>query len=370
MTSSIFLGDLQLSASQGLTEADLVNSVGGGAPTGILSSQYYDDVQTTGDLQLEQFVSVTFPSGGVVGDAQYNVLDYDGNSLSVIAGEQCLGQSSPTTAISVAQMPPTLPGGSLFESPEPPTVVTPGEGQDIQVGMGAIAFDVNILNAGTMSLFIGAPTNSLPAVPPGYQFATGQAPFLLQIGDQGGGLSQTPTVVFPFVLNLPIDNSLTSGQLQFVEADLIDPETNALLPGTLVSVTGDPMGAFTVTTAAPAQQFSVFAPQAAHPAIVATAGAKLLYDGTADPGLTFSTADPTAQPLAAIIASATAQGLVLAGPVLQIANPASNLNFPAALTLPPAFRSGLRSINSRPDSPRRKSAACSTASSTTPWPSR
>ena len=305
--------NLTLNASQGLFEADQFDNNGG------FQSFSFAGLPNNAPLSPALTNPITFQDGGIEAGAQINVLDYDGNTIGLDVEGSCGPQGN---------------GAALFESPELPATLAPGNGQTVPIGMGAFA-NVDVLSAGTMSLFVGVPGNFLPVIPPGYKFVSGQAPFFLQIGNLGGGLSQIPTVAFPLSLSIPIDNSLTAQQLQFVEADFDYSETNMLLPGTLVAVTGDPLGAFTVTSAA-AHRFSIFAPTALHPAIVATGGAKLLYDGTTDPGLTISAADPTAQPLAAIIASATAQGLVLAGPVLQIANPTSNLNFPAALTLPPA----------------------------------
>ena len=122
-----------------------------------------------------------------------------------------------------------------------------------------------------------------------------------------------------------------------MQANVTDPGTNTLLPGVLVAVTGDPSAAFPITSAiGSSPQFALFVPKAAHPAVAAAAGAQLLYDNVTDLGVTLSTADPTSAPLAALIAAANTQGLVLSGSAFQVANTTPTLNFPAALTLPPA----------------------------------
>jgi len=240
----------------------------------------------------------------------YEVMDNDGNQMAYSGAAFSASDNSPGACIFGSAGGPFPGNVRLFE----------GQYDSVPLGSGISASNVAVVNQVMFNLFVvGNPLSMGPGLRNAMQGENSTIALNLMpdIYDYSYGVGSAPYLPPPFTLNVPLDPSLTTAQLNNVMMAIFSAAAGQYTATSPVTVSQGPTGpvaSFTVpsspNTYSQTFRFVLLAPDSQSPVVLSTAGVTLLYNGASTgPALNLALADPTQPPLAALAASAASAGL-------------------------------------------------------------
>lgn len=333
-----FTTTLNVAASAGLDHATVQGYIlpPSGAPVPLAAN----NIPLSGQTASSPLTIAPAPSGYITGMYHVSIFDADGNSsafdfsplfpappqpggLPGMAPPPCTAVGSNATGPLIRTELDDQPAGSVIDTP---------------LGLGASVHNLAV----TGSVFLDLYVQNAPQYNAGYQSASNGLMYSLLVAPAQGNSVTGGSIAGDFTLNLPLSpgiDPLLFPQTAFSVVDdalRIGPAQPVTVNGSLAAVkltasSGNGNGIYNTILETPAFNNTVF---------LNSNGALFAYNGALNSGVTMSPADPTQQPLAGLLAQASAAGLTLNGPVFLLGPEGTTFGVPAYISLPSTVRGG------------------------------